>query len=116
MNIKWFTYLSFIAVLSSCSNIYIRYSYLHHLPNTVSLKILKNNECNIIIKSNSDHRVTKMSCEYVDCTEDNVAFQKDSCLVFLDKGKIIYFSKSFWVKKGSPDSLRLKYTNTDLSF
>ena len=102
-----------LVLMTCCTPTYIRHTDIHHSKYIVELKI-NNNKVEITSKSPDNTSISTFS--YVVCADLKTDSARTECLIFLENKKVIYFNKSYWIKKGVSDSTTNKYINKDLKF
>jgi hypothetical protein len=120
MLMKFLLIIIFAFWLTSCNDVYIRHSNLHHLKFEHYLKVKNNKLVKIITKPYQQLNKTKTTdttLNYILCTDLKVDSIKSDCLFFLENRKVVYFDKSYWIKRGAAyDSSTYKYINRDIKF
>lgn len=116
-SITQIAFLLLTLLLASCGTSYIRYSDLHHTSSyKTSIKIVNKQGQILKYKTKGSSDLNNSVYRYVECQKREEMITQDSCLIFLEKGRVIFFHGSYWVAKNAPDSLIHKYTNPDINF
>jgi hypothetical protein len=104
--------------LNACAPAYYRPTDMHHLRSVPSIELHKRqHEVRVTRHEVRTHEIiSDTTYAYTPCTDFKPGERTDTCLYLLEKGKVVYYLGSYWVKKGSKVNESGRYTNNDVKF